>query len=105
MKKIIERGRTDIMETPAIRRAANKYDDENAIHIYRFTKSESSFDFADTDPIQLGLRSADYDRAPINWPISSIMQSQNCKTMASTWIFIKLPNIQCCLFTLRHCMQ
>ena len=30
MGKIIERGKADIMETPAIRRAANKYDDENA---------------------------------------------------------------------------
>ena len=30
MKKIIERGRADIMETSAIKRAANKYHDENA---------------------------------------------------------------------------
>ena len=39
--------------------------------IDRFTKSESSFDFADTDQIRLGLISADYDRAPINGPIST----------------------------------
>ena len=30
MKKIIERGKADIMETPAINRAATKYHDENA---------------------------------------------------------------------------